>query len=132
MIIVLKPGSTPADIKGVEEGVKRVGGTPVLIEGKERCVIAVVGAAKVDPRQLELMESVSQVLRVSKPYKLASREVKSEDTLVHVGDLTIGGEQTIVMAGPCSVENRKMLLESAQKLSALGVTILRGGAQSFL
>ena len=128
MIIVLKPGSTPAEVRGVEEGVRHAGGSPVLIEGKERCVVAVVGAAKVDPRQLKLLPGVSEVLRVSKPYKLASREVKSEDSIVRVGDLSVGGDQVVIMAGPCAVESRKMLLESAQRLSAMGVTILRGGA----
>jgi 3-deoxy-7-phosphoheptulonate synthase len=128
MILVLKPGIGEAEIRAVEEAVKKAGGSPVLIEGKERSVVAVIGAAKVDPREFELIPGVSQALRVSKPYKLASREVKAEDSVVHVGDVSIGGDRLVVMAGPCSVENRKMLLESAQRLSAMGVTVLRGGA----
>jgi 3-deoxy-7-phosphoheptulonate synthase len=129
MIIVLKPGVSEAQIREIEESVRKAGASPVLVEGKERSVVAVIGAAKVpDTRQFELLAGVSQVLRVGKPYKLASREVKPEDTVVRVGDVAIGGEQVVVMAGPCSVENRKMLLETAQRLSAMGVTILRGGA----
>ncbi|HXX93234.1 MAG TPA: 3-deoxy-7-phosphoheptulonate synthase [Planctomycetota bacterium] len=128
MIIVLKPGLTDAELAAIEEAVRRAGASPVLVEGKERPVVAVIGATKVETSQFESLPGVSQVLRVSKPYKLASREVKREDTIVHVGDVAIGGDQVVVMAGPCAVENRKMLLESAHRLSALGVTILRGGA----
>jgi 3-deoxy-7-phosphoheptulonate synthase len=128
MILVLKPGITKAEIHAIEEAVRRAGSCPVLIEGKERCVVAVVGAAKADSREFELLSGVSQVLRVTKPYKLASREVKPEDTVVRVGDLSIGGAQVVVMAGPCAVEGRKMLLETAQRLSEMGVTILRAGA----
>ncbi len=128
MIIVLKAGLTDGDLRAIEEAVRRAGASPVLVEGKERPVVAVIGATKVDPAQFETLPGVSQVLRVSKPYKLASREVKREDTIVHVGDVAIGGDQVVIMAGPCAVENRKMLLESAHRLSAMGVTILRGGA----
>jgi 3-deoxy-7-phosphoheptulonate synthase len=128
MIIVLKPGATDGEIRGIEEAVRKAGASAVLVEGRERSVVAVIGAAKVDGRDLELLPGVSQVLRVSKPYKLASREVKPEDSIVRVGDVSIGGGQVVVMAGPCSVESRKMLLETAQRLSAMGVTILRGGA----
>jgi 3-deoxy-7-phosphoheptulonate synthase len=128
MIIVLKPGLTDAELRAIEEAVRRAGASPVLVEGKERPVVAVIGATKVETAQFETLPGVSQVLRVSKPYKLASREVKREDTIVRVGDVAIGGDQVVVMAGPCAVESRKMLLESAHRLSALGVTILRGGA----
>jgi 3-deoxy-7-phosphoheptulonate synthase len=98
------------------------------VEGKERSVVAVIGAHKLETVLFEALPGVAQVLRISKPYKLASRDVKREDTHVKVGDLVIGGGQVVVMAGPCAVENRRMLLESAQRLAALGVTILRGGA----
>ncbi len=128
MIIVLKAGITTAEILGIEKAVSRAGGSPVLVEGKERSVVAVIGAHKLDPAQFERLPGVSEAMRVSKPYKLASREVKREDSVVRIGDVSIGGDQIVVMAGPCAVENRKMLLESALKLSAMGVTILRGGA----
>ncbi len=128
MIIVLKPGIDESRIRAIEAAVEKAGGRPVLVEGKERSVVAVIGTAKLDPREFELLPGVSQVLQVGKPYKLASREVKPEATVVHVGDVAIGGEQVVVMAGPCSVENRRMLLETARELAALGVTVLRGGA----
>jgi 3-deoxy-7-phosphoheptulonate synthase len=128
MIIVLKTGHSTDELLAIEDSVKRAGASPVLIEGKERSVVAVIGAAKLETALFEQLPGVAQVMRVSKPYKLASREVKHDDTIVRVGDVAIGGEQVVIMAGPCSVENRKMLLESAQRLSSLGVTILRGGA----
>ena len=128
MIIVLKTGHSNDQLMAIEDSVKRAGASPVLIEGKERSVVAVIGAAKLETALFEQLPGVAQVMRVSKPYKLASREVKHDDTIVRIGDVAIGGEQVVIMAGPCSVENRKMLLESAQHLSAMGVTILRGGA----
>jgi len=128
MIIVLKTGHSSDELVAIEESVKRAGASPVLIEGKERSVVAVIGAAKLETALFEQLPGVAQVMRVSKPYKLASREVKHDDTIVRIGDVAIGGDQVVIMAGPCSVENRKMLLESAQRLSAMGVTILRGGA----
>jgi 3-deoxy-7-phosphoheptulonate synthase len=128
MILVLRPGITPQEVAALEEAVQRAGRSPILIEGRERSVLALVGTAKLDPRQFDTLPGVAQAVVVGKPYKLASREVKPEDTIVHVGDVSVGGDQVVVMAGPCSVENRKMLLESARRLSALGVTILRGGA----
>ncbi|MBI3858145.1 MAG: 3-deoxy-7-phosphoheptulonate synthase [Planctomycetes bacterium] len=128
MIIVLKTGLSDDQLMAIEDSVKRAGASPVLIEGKERSVVAVIGAAKLETALFEQLPGVAQVMRVSKPYKLASREVKHDDSIVRIGDVAIGGDQVVIMAGPCSVENRKMLLESAQRLSALGVTILRGGA----
>jgi 3-deoxy-7-phosphoheptulonate synthase len=128
MIIVLRPGLSDDELHAIEDAVRRAGASPVLVEGKERPVVAVIGATKADPSQFQSLPGVTQVIRVSKPYKLASREVKREDSIVQVGEVAIGGDQVVVMAGPCAVESRKMLLESAQRLSALGVTILRGGA----
>jgi 3-deoxy-7-phosphoheptulonate synthase len=128
MIIVLKPDLPEEQLRAIEDAVKKAGASPVLVEGKERSVVAVVGSAKLETALFEALPGVSQVLRVSKPYKLASRDVKRDDSHVKVGDLVIGGDQVVVMAGPCAVENRRMLLDSAQRLAALGVTILRGGA----
>jgi 3-deoxy-7-phosphoheptulonate synthase len=128
MIIVLKPEIDPHQIKAIEADVESKGGSPILIEGKERCVVAVVGVAKLDHKAFEMLPGVAQVMRVGKPYKLASREVKPENTMIDLDGLIIGGSQVVVMAGPCAVESREMVLETAQKLSQMGVTILRGGA----
>jgi 3-deoxy-7-phosphoheptulonate synthase len=128
MIVVLEPEVTEEQIAAVEKAVRAHGASAVLVEGKERSVLAILGDTRFDQRELEVLPGVREVLRVSKPYKLASREVKREDTAVHVGDVTVGGDQIVVMAGPCSVENRPMLFQTARALAAMGVPFLRGGA----
>jgi 3-deoxy-7-phosphoheptulonate synthase len=77
---------------------------------------------------LEMLPGVDEIIRVSKPYKLSSREFHPLDTVVKVGGITIGGEEIVVMAGPCAVENEKQLLETARAVKEAGATILRGGA----
>ena len=128
MIIVLKPDALPREIEAVSAKVKALGCETLPIEGAERSVLAVLGVAGFDPRELQAMPGVVQVLRVGRPYKLASREVRPDRTVVQVGDVSIGGEQVVIMAGPCSVENRDMLLTTARECAAAGVTVLRGGA----
>ena len=85
MIIVLKPGLSDDQLHAIEDHVKRAGASPVLIEGKERSVVAVIGAAKLETALFEQLPGVAQVMRISKSYKLASREVKREDTIVRIG-----------------------------------------------
>src|SRR5258708_15514053 len=121
MIIVLKPGLTDEQLRDIEDHVKRAGAGPVLIEGKERSVVAVIGAAKLEMGLFETLPGVAQVMRITKPYKLASREVKREDTVVRIGDVAIGGDQVVVMAGRCSVGKPKKLPHAARKHSAMDV-----------
>ena len=98
-----------------------------MIRGEERSVIAVIGAIHFSGKELESHPAVLDVLRISKPYKIASRE-SGFAPQVKVGDVLVGGPKFLVMAGPCAVENRETLLESARRLSEMGVTVLRGGA----
>ena len=92
-------------------------------------MIGVIGDGRViDIRQIGRMIGVESVMPISKPYKGASREFKPEDTVVQVGNITIGGNDVVVMAGPCSVEGRSELLEVAHACKEAGATILRGGA----
>jgi 3-deoxy-7-phosphoheptulonate synthase len=91
-------------------------------------VLGVVGSGKVDPRLIELMEGVHEVLRISEPYKLASRTFRQEDTVFNVGDLRIGGDEVIVMAGPCSAENEAQVNATAAAVKRAGAKALRGGA----
>ena len=72
-------------------------------------MLGVVGSGKVDPRLIELMDGVHEVVRITEPYKLASRTFKQEDTVITVGDLRIGGDEVIVMAGPCSAESEEQV-----------------------
>src|SRR5213596_716673 len=127
MIIVLKAGSSDAEVEDVCRRIERMGYTPHTIRGELRTVIGAVGDDRGKERlqSLESLECVELVQPILQPFKLASREVRSESTKVRVGDVTIGGKQLAVMAGPCSVESREQLLEVAAKVKAAGAAVLR-------
>jgi 3-deoxy-7-phosphoheptulonate synthase len=130
MIVVLKAGATEAQQKHVIAKVKALGFKPHPIVGTERTVIACIGDER-DKMQLQTLESltyVESVMPILKPYKLASTEMHKERTIVKVGDVSIGGSQFVVMAGPCSVESRSQIVKSAEIVKAAGAQILRGGA----
>ncbi|MFO1539528.1 MAG: bifunctional 3-deoxy-7-phosphoheptulonate synthase/chorismate mutase [Chloroflexota bacterium] len=131
MIVVMRTGADRAEIAAVEAAIRQIGGLePFPVVGKERTVIAVVG--KDDERARPVvagLAGVEELLAVSKPYKLASREHHAERTVVRVGDVEIGaGAPLVVMAGPCSVESREQLLATARGVEREGARILRGGA----
>jgi len=130
MIIVLKSGSTDAEVADVCRRIRAMGYTPHTIRGEVRTVIGAVGddRGKERLRALESLEVVETVTPILKPFKLASLEVRSEPTRVTVGDVVIGGNKLVVMAGPCSVESREQVLEVALKVKAGGASVLRGGA----
>jgi 3-deoxy-7-phosphoheptulonate synthase len=130
MIIVLKSGSTDAEVQDVCRRIQSMGYTPHTIRGEVRTVIGAVGddRGKERLRALESLEIVETVTPILKPFKLASLEVRSEPTRVTVGDAVIGGKKIVVMAGPCSVESREQVLEVAAKVKAAGASVLRGGA----
>lgn len=133
MIIVMKPGATEEHIQEVRERLEAVGYSAAISRGVERVVIGAVGILD-EPRKQTLIEQlmvlpfVEQVIRVMKPYKLVSRDWKTESTLVPVRDFYIGGKDVIVMAGPCAVESREQLLTTAQAVCDYGADVLRGGA----
>jgi 3-deoxy-7-phosphoheptulonate synthase len=130
MFVAMKPHATPADFEAVLEKVRALGLTPHPIVGTERKVVAVVGhTTGLDPEELfGTMPGVAEALRVSQPFKLVSREVKEEDTVLDVGGVPLGGKAIAVMAGPCSVESKEQILEAAHAVKASGATFLRGGA----
>ena len=130
MIIVLRSGATESEMDDVCDRIRRMGYTPHTIRGELRTVIGAVGDDRGKERlqSLESLECVELVQPILQPFKLASREVRSESTKVRVGDVTIGGQRLVVMAGPCSVESREQLLEVATKVKAAGAAVLRGGA----
>jgi 3-deoxy-7-phosphoheptulonate synthase len=130
MIIVLKSGASDREIEEVARRVRALGYSPHVIRGEVRTVIGAVGdeRGKEDLLSLENLECVEAVQRILQPFKLASREVKQEPTLVRVNGVTIGGTKVTVMAGPCSVESREQVLEVAYKVKAAGASVLRGGA----
>ena len=127
MILVLRRDVSDKEIEELEDKLHGYGSQTRTIRGEERSVIAVIGTLRFDEAEFETHAAVIEVLRVSKPYKISSRE-SGLPSFFKVGDAVVGGPRFIVMAGPCSVENREMMLETARKLSAMGVTWLRGGA----
>ena len=130
MIIVLKPNATKKQIEHLIERIKALGLKPMVSKGTERTIIGVIGSEDVLRVQpLEVIPGVEQVMPVLKPYKLVSREFKPEPTVVDVGGgVAVGGKALVVMAGPCSVENREMLFETARAVRRAGAALLRGGA----
>lgn len=145
MIVVLRHNATDREIAGVVAALRARSLTPHISAGVERTVIGVLGPVgpsgvasalgSITPdlgEQLAGMEGVAEVLVVSKPYKLASREFHPEPTLLRVpspnGDVVIGGREVIMMAGPCTVESEEQLLDAARTAKAGGAKILRGGA----
>jgi 3-deoxy-7-phosphoheptulonate synthase len=131
MIIVLKSHTPNDDIADVERRIIAMGYRPHTIRGELRTVIGAVGddRGKERLRALESLECVESVTPILQPFKLASREVRTGNTRVTVGDgVVVGGDRIVVMAGPCSVESREQVLEVATKVKAAGATVLRGGA----
>jgi 3-deoxy-7-phosphoheptulonate synthase len=130
MFVTMKPHATAAEFEAVVEKIKALGLTPHPITGTERKVVAVIGhTGGMDPDDLfGTMPGVAEALRVSQPFKLVAREVKEEDTVIDVGGVPLGGQAIVIMAGPCSVESREQILETARAVKAAGASFLRGGA----
>jgi 3-deoxy-7-phosphoheptulonate synthase len=132
MFVVMARDATEAQIQDVRRHILEEGLTPFGHAGLERVVIAVVG--EIGPRKpqlmahLEALPGVASVTPISRPFKLTSREFQPEDTVIRVRDVVIGDGGLTVMAGPCSVESREQLLETADAVGAAGAQVLRGGA----
>lgn len=130
MIIAMKSDATEEQIQEVCESIRRYGYKPHMIRGEERVVIGAVGHGD-DKERLQNLRSVpgvADVVPILQPYKIVSRELKAQKSIIRVGDTEIGGSQFIVMAGPCSVETREQLMETADAVKQAGAQILRGGA----
>jgi 3-deoxy-7-phosphoheptulonate synthase len=129
MLIVMKPHATQAEVEAVAEKIRGMGLTPHAIPGAQRVAIGITGnKGSLDPGPFVALAGVADCIRVSQPFKLVSREVKEEDTVIDVGGVKLGGKALAVMAGPCSVESREQILETAHGVKRLGASFLRGGA----
>ncbi len=130
MIVVMKVGSTTKDISAVIARVKKLGYEAHLSDGEERTIIGIVGDGNIREyaEQFELMEGVERTMPVSHPYKLASRDFHAANTLVPLNGTKVGDRKIAVMAGPCSVESREQIIETAHAVKEAGATALRGGA----
>ena len=129
MIVVMKTSASQDEISRVTKRIEDIGLQAHISQGVEHTVIGVLGKVFPELRDtLELLPGVDQVILVSKPYKLASREFHPHDTIVKLNGVTIGGDEIVIMAGPCAVESEEQLLATAQAIKSAGATVLRGGA----
>jgi 3-deoxy-7-phosphoheptulonate synthase len=130
MLIVMRHGAPEADIRRVAETIEEMGYQARPMPGKQRTTVGLVGNdGRVDASRLAALPSVQEVIHVTKPYKQVSREWKPESTTVRLpGGLSIGGDEVIVMAGPCSVETEQQILAAARAVRESGATVLRAGA----
>ncbi|MGH9812853.1 MAG: 3-deoxy-7-phosphoheptulonate synthase, partial [Candidatus Acidiferrales bacterium] len=130
MVVVMQQGASEEQIQRVMERLIEMGFAVHRSSGVTHTVLGAVGAVlDFDTRQIEVLEGVREVVRISAPYKLASRSFRPDGTRLALGkDLALGGEEIVVMAGPCSVESREQIFAIAEAVSANGAKILRGGA----
>ena len=131
MIIVMKAGAAKKDRNEVLKRIRELGYKPHVIHGATRDVIGAVGdeRGKLVLQSIESMHGVESVVPILQPYKLASKEVKKEPSLIRISDtVTIGGREIVVMAGPCSVESERQIIETAIAVKEAGASVLRGGA----
>ncbi len=129
MIVVMKIGSGQGEINEVVKRIEESGLRAHISQGVEHTIVGVLGQTFPELQDmLQLLPGVEEVILISKPYKLASREFHPQNTIVKVNDLSIGGDEIVVMAGPCAVESEEQLLATARQVKASGANVLRGGA----
>ena len=131
MLIVMKAHATQEDVRQVCERIESLGFRPHSMPGAQRTAIGITGnEGELDPGTFDEMAGVQEVIRVSKPYKLVSRDLKEDDTVVRFAnsDATVGGGEVAVMAGPCAIESRDQAFATAEHVARAGARFFRGGA----
>ena len=128
MVVVMEERATEAQIEQVVKRLVEMGMDVHRSTGVTRTVLGAVGQGHPDKELLELLDGVHEVLRITEPYKLASRTFKQEPTVITIGDVRIGGDEVIVMAGPCSAESEPQVRAAAAAVRRAGAKIFRGGA----
>jgi 3-deoxy-7-phosphoheptulonate synthase len=129
MLVVMKAHAGKAEIEAVCARVRLLGFQPHIIPGEQRTAIGITGnSGPVDAAEFEDLSGVAEAIRVSKPYKLVSRETKPGNTIVSVHGVPVGGDSLVICGGPCAVESREQILASARAVKAAGGQLLRGGA----
>ena len=129
MIVVMKQSAVEKDIQSISKKIEAIGFQSHIIRGEERTVIGAIGTG--DKERVKILinqDGVDRIYPISKPYKLAARSTKEEDTVIHVNDIQIGGGVFVVFAGPCSVESREQVLTTAEGIKSGGAHFFRGGA----
>lgn len=129
MLIVMKPGAAQSDVERVIEIVEHLGFRAHSMPGANRVAIGITGnRGAVDPAHFENLPGVADAIRVTKPYKLISRELRPEKSVIKVGSSSIGGDDLAIIAGPCAIESEKQVFEVARVVAASGAKFFRGGA----
>jgi len=130
MLIVMRHGAPEEDVRRVVATIEEMGYQARPMPGKQRTTVGLVGNdGRVDGSRLAALSGVQEIIHVTKPYKQVSREWKPDSTVIRLpGGLTVGGDEVIVMAGPCSVESERQILEAARAVREAGATVLRAGA----
>lgn len=129
MIVVLKPTAKQNDVERLKKQIEKLGLRTSVVVGTDQTIIGLIGDTTiVDPKTIEVDESVDHVMRVSEPYKLANRAFHPEDTIIDVAGVKVGGGHLGLIAGPCSVESKEQIIEVAKCVKQSGANILRGGA----
>jgi len=130
MIVNMSDSATPEQIEHVIQRIREAGFQPHITRGTERTIVAAVGSGgrRHEIEALSVAPGVDTVVAIAEPFKLGCRQTRPEPSVVNVGGVKIGGEEVVVIAGPCSVESREQLLETAHGVKRAGATMLRGGA----
>jgi len=132
MIIILAPSATESDLEELVNNLKERGYGVHVSKGVEKTIVGAIGAPEEDKaiiaEQLSSFNYVERVIPILKPYKIVGREFHPDKSIIRVGDVDIGGQRIVVMAGPCSVESEEQTIETAKAVKAAGASILRGGA----
>ncbi|NLI58434.1 MAG: 3-deoxy-7-phosphoheptulonate synthase [Clostridium sp.] len=129
MIIIMNQSASREDINNVERKLSELGFRTHPIFGDIKTVIGAIGDKRhLNTQEISTMPGVENIVPIMKPYKLAGRELKQVPTIVNVGDVQIGGNKVVVMAGPCAIENKETYIDTAKKVKEAGADILRGGA----
>jgi 3-deoxy-7-phosphoheptulonate synthase len=131
MLVVMKPTASEEDVRAVCKKIESMGFRPHAMPGAQRTAIGVTGnPGPIEPEEFESLPGVAEAIRVSKPYKLVSREVKPEDSLIHIGAnaAVVGGRMLGIIAGPCAIESRDQAFRAAERVRRAGALLFRGGA----
>ncbi len=133
MLIVMKPQASEEDVRRVCEKIASMGFRAHPMPGAQRTAVGITGnPGALDPEEFETLPGVAEAIRVSKPFKLVSREVKAEDSVIRIGppgsDVTVGGRELALIAGPCAIENRQQARAAAAAVRKAGARMFRGGA----
>ena len=129
MLVVMKNDATKEQVRAVIQEIERLGYRGIPMPGAQRTAVCIIGnKGPVEDSQLLTMDGVNETLRVTKPYKLVSRETQAESTVISIGDIKVGAGEPVIMAGPCAVESEEQALTIAHSVKEYGAKVFRGGA----